>query len=142
MDQMFGLANAFAAIGWLLLIVAPRWSWTDRLVLSGLWSLVLAIVYTALVATFLPSAEGGFSSIAGVRSLFASDALLTAGWVHYLAFDLFVGAAQVRQAERDNISQFLMIPILIATFMLGPIGLLAFAVVKSIRHRRLQSVVA
>ena len=142
MDQLFGLANAFALVGWLLLIAAPRWRWTDRLVLSGAWSIVLAVVYTALVASFLPSAEGSFSSIVGVRSLFANDALLTAGWVHYLAFDLFVGASEVRQAQRDTIPHLLMIPILIATFMLGPMGLLVFFVVKTIRRRRLQSVTA
>jgi hypothetical protein len=142
MDQLFGLANAFALIGWLLLIAAPRWCWTEHLVLSGAWSLVLAIVYTALIASSLPSAEGNFSSISGVRSLFANDALLTAGWVHYLAFDLFVGAAALRQAHRDAIPHPLMIPILLATFMLGPLGLLVFFVVKSIRHRQLRSVTA
>ena len=142
MGQLFGLANAFAMVGWLLLIAAPRWQWTERLVLNGAWSIVLAVVYTALVASSMPSADGDFSSIAGVRSLFANDALLTAGWVHYLAFDLFVGGAEVRQAQRDKISHLLMIPILIATFMLGPVGLLAFFVVKSIHHRRLVEITA
>ena len=112
----------------------PGWRWTQRLVLSGLWSVVLAVVYLVLIAMFLPGAQGGFSSIAGVRALFADDALLTAGWVHYLAFDLFVGAIEVRLAQRHDIPHIVLIPILVATFMLGPIGLLAFFVGKSVRE--------
>ena len=136
MDQLFAMSNAFAAVGWLLLIAAPNWRWTDRLVLSGFWSVALAVVYLVLVAMFLPTAEGNFRSIAGVRMLFASDALLTAGWVHYLAFDLFVGATETRLAKRHGIPHIVLIPILLATFMLGPIGLLAFFVAKSIREGR------
>ena len=137
MDQIFALGNLVAVVGWLLLVLAPRWRWTDRLVLSGLWSVALAVVYTVLILLNLPGAEGSFGSIAGVRQLFAHDALLTAGWVHYLAFDLYVGALEVRQAQASGISHLVMIPILVATFMLGPIGLLAFFVVQSIQQRRM-----
>jgi hypothetical protein len=140
MDQLFGLGNMFAIVGWLLLIAAPRWRWTERLVLSGLWSVMLAVVYTALIALYMPQAEGGFSSIAEVRQLFVSDAILTAGWVHYLAFDLYVGAMLIRQAHADKLPHLAMIPILIATFLLGPIGLLTFFVVKTIRQRKLAEV--
>jgi hypothetical protein len=142
MDQLFAICNGFALLGWLLLIAAPRWQWTATLVLSGLWSVVLAVVYTALIASFMPQAEGGFGSIAEVRALFANDALLTAGWVHYLAFDLYVGALEVRQAHQYGIPHIVLIPILIATFMLGPIGLLAFCIAKSIRQGRVAEVTA
>ena len=140
MDQLFLVCNVFAMIGWALLLAAPRWRWTERLVLSGVWSVALAVAYTALVASALPSADGNFSSIAGVRQLFGNDTLLTAGWAHYLAFDLMVGSIEVRVANRDNISHFIMIPILIMTLLLGPIGLLAFFIVKSIREGRVTEV--
>jgi hypothetical protein len=141
MDQVFMAGNGFGLVGWLLLIAAPRWQWTARLVLSGWWSVALAVAYTALAVAFLPEAEGGFGSISAVRSLFAHDAVLTAGWFHYLAFDLFVGAAEVKQAQKDGISHIVMIPILIATSMLGPIGLLVFFVVRSVRLRRVANVI-
>jgi hypothetical protein len=137
MDQLFLVANLFAMIGWALLVAAPGWRWTERLVLSGTWSIALAVVYTALVLRALPGAEGNFTSIAGVRMLFANDALLTAGWVHYLAFDLMVGAIEVRLANRHGIPHIILIPILIATLMLGPLGLLAFVITLSIREGRL-----
>jgi hypothetical protein len=135
MDRLFLLANAFAAIGWLLLIVAPRWRWTERLVLSGLWSVLLALVYTTLIALYFPTSQGGFGSIAEVRQLFAGDALLVAGWVHYLSFDLLVGAMEARRAQAESIPHAVLIPILIATFLFGPVGLLLFFVVHVLRQR-------
>ena len=137
MDQLFLLANIFAIVGWVLLAAAPRWRWTERLILSGVWSVALAVVYAALAASALPGAQGSFNSIAGVRMLFANDALLTAGWVHYLAFDLMIGALEVRLAGRDGIPHIIVIAILFATLMLGPIGLLAFFITKSIRDGRI-----
>lgn len=141
-DQLFSAANLFAVVGWLLLAVAPRWRWTERLVISGAWSVILSVLYLVLIVLHMPSSEGGFGTIADVRALFASDGLLLAGWVHYLAFDLFVGAVEVRLARASGVYHGIMIPILFLTFMLGPVGLLAFFVVRSIRERRLVSVTA
>lgn len=140
-NGLFSACSAFAAAGWLLLVAAPRWRWTARLVLSGVWSLLLSIVYVVLVIRFMPGAEGGFGSIAGVRAFFGHDALLLAGWVHYLAFDLLVGAFEVRQAHAHGIPHLLLIPILIATFLLGPAGLVLFFVIKSAREKRLAEVI-
>jgi hypothetical protein len=39
-DSLFALANPVAMIGWVLLIIAPRWSLTRRVVLSGALPLV------------------------------------------------------------------------------------------------------
>lgn len=142
MEQLFSVCSTFALLGWVLLIVAPRWRWTRILVLSGAWSLLLSAVYCALVVRFMPGAAGGFGSIQEVRALFSNDGLLLAGWVHYLAFDLLVGAFEVRQAAESRIPHLLLVPILILTFLLGPVGLLLFFVVKSARQRRLSEVVA
>ena len=141
MDQLFGLCNLFAIAGWLLMLVAPAWRWTERLVLSGAWSVLLSLVYVVLVLSFMPGAEGGFGSIAEVRALFASDPVLVAGWVHYLAFDLFVGACALRQARQIGIPHLMMIPILFAIFMLGPLGLALFFAAKSVRQKRAAAVI-
>ena len=47
-------------------------------------------------------AEGGFGSLADVATLFGKPELLLAGWIHYLAFDLFIGAWEVRDAQRNE----------------------------------------
>ncbi len=65
-----------------------------------------------------------FGSLAAVASLMSNDWALLAGWVHYLAFDLFIGAVMARRMDQVGISRVVQAPILGATFMLGPIGFL------------------
>jgi hypothetical protein len=63
--------------------------------------------------------------------------LLLAGWIHYLAFDLFLGAWQARQAQRLGISHFLVVPCLLLTFLFGPIGLPVFWAIRSVVTKQL-----
>src|SRR6267143_2127477 len=70
--------------------------------------------------------SGGFGSIEQVRALFSVDAALSAGWLHYLAFDLFVGSWIVEDGLARGINRFLLIPCLALTFLFGPAGLLLF----------------
>ncbi|UCE30191.1 MAG: DUF4281 domain-containing protein [Burkholderiales bacterium] len=127
---LFAGGSTLAALGWLGLAVlplVPRWR-QSILVATGIAiPLVLAVVYTVLVALWMPFAEGGFGSIGEVRRLFADDALLVAGWLHYLAFDLFVGTWIVREAERLNVRHASLLPALALTFLFGPAGLLLFS---------------
>lgn len=129
-ETAFGMANGFALLGWLVLIagiVANRAWLRDRL--AGLyWPLALSLLYGITLYVGLGTSGGGFSSLAAVRQLFASDWTLLAGWVHYLAFDLFVGAWIARESERIGLSRWLLIPILPLTFLFGPLGLLLFGV--------------
>jgi len=80
-------------------------------------------------------AEGGFGSLADVATLFQKRELLLAGWIHYLCFDLFIGAWEVRDARRNGIPHLVVIPCLIMTFMLGPIGLLFYFAIRSAKLR-------
>jgi hypothetical protein len=88
---------------------------------------LLAAAYVALIASNWGSANGGFSSLAGVSALFSSPWLLLAGWIHYLAFDLLVGTWEVRDALARDIPQLLVVPCLALTFMFGPAGWLLYA---------------
>jgi hypothetical protein len=136
-ETAFAVANIVAVAGWLGLAVLPG----RRIVVDGIAGLaiplLLAVAYSALVAAFLVGAEGGFGTLAAVRQLFASDAVLLAGWLHYLAFDLFVGAWIVRTARRDGVPHILVLPCLAFTFLLGPVGFLAFNIVRLARRPRL-----
>jgi hypothetical protein len=137
-ESLFAFANSFALAGWLLLALAPGWRWTKQLVRSGAWSLALSVAYLALIIIGLTSgAEGGFGSLREVRTLFANDTVLLAGWIHYLAFDLYVGAVATRIARREGIPHASMLPVLFLTFMFGPVGLLAFWLARSMRAKRI-----
>lgn len=124
-ETVFSICSTLAMLGWLLLVIAPRWRGTQMVTAVGI-PLAIAIVYLALIGRYMPGATGGFGSLADVAALFSQPGLLLAGWVHYLAFDLFIGAWEVRDATRHQVSHLLVVPCLLLTFMLGPIGLLAY----------------
>ena len=123
-DDLFGLANMAALVGWVVLIAAPRGHWwldaLPRLVLP----VGLAILYSGLMLAYVFASGGGFGSIAAVRQLFTSDPVLVAGWVHYLAFDLLVGSFVAARLDGAGVARLIQAPILFAIFMLGPLGLL------------------
>ncbi len=88
------------------------------------------MLYTSIVVLFFGQEEGGFDSLAQVKRLFASDWAVLAGWVHYLAFDLFIGAWIAREVAAKGMSRWCLVPLLPATFLFGPVGLLAFGLVR------------
>lgn len=137
-EQLFSIATTAVLPGWLLLVFAPRWRWSARLISAVLLPALLALLYLWLVAAHWGSdPKGGYGSLAEVAALFRSPWLLVAGWVHYLAFDLFVGAWEVRDAERLGISHLLVVPCLALTFLFGPVGLLAYLGLRGGMRRRL-----
>jgi glycopeptide antibiotics resistance protein len=129
-ETVFSIANFTAILGWILLVFAPRWTWTRKIVISGAISLLLSVAYLILIVLFFGKAEGGFGSLAEVSKLFANQWALLAGWIHYLAFDLFVGAWEVKDAQARGISHWFVIPCLILTFLLGPIGFLLYHILR------------
>jgi Domain of unknown function (DUF4281) len=135
-DMIFSAASIVALIGWAGLALLPG----RRIVADTITALaipaLLAVAYSGIVAAFFAGAQGGFSSIGAVRQLFQSDALLLAGWLHYLAFDLFVGSWEARTARAEGIPHLLVLPCLALTFLFGPMGLLAFLIVRAARAPR------
>ena len=135
LDTLFSIASALAALGWLLLIVLPRHRIAPLVAGLGI-PLTISVLYLVLIALYFPSSKGGFGSLSDVALLFSEPALLLAGWVHYLAFDLFIGGWETRDAQAHHIPHLLLIPCLILTFMLGPIGLLAYFALRTLRAGR------
>jgi hypothetical protein len=129
-EQLFKICNMLVLPGWLLLIFAPGWRWTARIVQTCILPLLLALVYLYLIVAHFGDAQGGFGSLAQVSLLFQNPYALLAGWVHYLAFDLFVGSWEVRDARRLGIWHPLLIPCLALTFFFGPIGLLLYFILR------------
>jgi len=139
-DLLFTLANALVLPAWALLGLAPRWRFTKLLVLSGAWSAGLALAYAALItAHYLGAhgAKGGFGSLGQVAALFEDRWALLAGWVHYLCFDLFVGAWEARDAQRRGVPHGALVPALGLTFLVGPVGLLMYFGVRRIFSKEL-----
>ena len=132
-DLLFSLANPVALLGWALLVLAPRWRGTRAVVLSGALPLLLAASYAVLIGYQTlahPAPGGGFGSLTQVAALFQEPWALLAGWVHYLCFDMWIGAWETRDAQRRGMPHWVLVPCLVATFMLGPLGLLLYSGVR------------
>jgi ABA4-like protein len=134
-DFLFRIANNLALFGWLVLIFLPRWRWAARLVGPVLIPVPLSAIYATLVINVFGHAGGGFTSLSSVALLFQNRYILLAGWVHYLAFDLFVGSWEVRDAQRIGIAHHLVVPCLILTFLFGPAGWLLYFLVRTVATR-------
>lgn len=132
-DITFEWASTLALLGWALLvagvvlkpgIMARQW-----LLLAGgrIVPLVLCAAYVLLLAQHWGSAPGGnFSSLAGVSTLFLSPGKLVGGWVHFLAFDLWLGRWMVDDVQAQQRNRWLLMPCLPLTFLFGPTGLLLY----------------
>jgi hypothetical protein len=128
-EQLFSILNLMTMAAWLPLVFLPRKRWAATVV-PMVMPLLLGIIYVVLVAVTLPHSQGGFSSLAGVKALFDNPWALLAGWTHYLAFDLFIGGWEVRDAQQRGISHLLVVPALVLTFLLGPAGLLLYLAIR------------
>jgi hypothetical protein len=135
LERIFSLAGAIAMSGWLLLLVFPRHH-LARLVSGVVLPIALSMFYLILIVQNISGAPGGFGSLADVSLLFSKPELLLAGWIHYLAFDLFIGAWEIRDSHRHQVPHLVMIPCLVMTFMLGPIGLLFYLAIRTAKTRQ------
>jgi len=132
-DALFGAASGLAMLGWIALAVSParaRWAGAARRFAGRVVPLLLAVVYVVLFARN-GMADGGYGSLAEVRRLFAVPELLAAGWLHYLAFDLFVGAWIAERSAELGLPHLALLPLLVLTFLFGPAGLLAFVMLAA-----------
>ena len=141
LEIAFSVAGMVAMIGWLALLTSPLMPvWSDRIAAYGVpVALSLGYVFLSLAA---PPTEGGFGSLAEVQRLFAQPMSLLAGWVHFLAFDLLIGAWVCRTARREQIAFWWVVPCLVLTFLLGPAGFLTFCIVRagSVAFRRVNPI--
>jgi len=121
--QVFQLANTTALVCWIALVFQPRRvAPLARFIVPAL----MALLYIWALASAPANPDGGFGSLTEVKALFAEDRAVLAGWVHYLAFDFFVGCWMVLDAGEQRIAHLAVVPCLVLTFMFGPAGLLLY----------------
>lgn len=137
LDTLFGLANAVALVGWIILALAP-FRRTLAISAARCIGVGLAVTYTVLLVQAV--AGGGLGSdlttLSGLTEGFSRPEAVLVGWVHYLAFDLWVGAWAIEDAGRRGVSHWAMLPVLFLTLMAGPVGLLAYLMTRVALGRR------
>jgi len=145
-DMIFGIANAWALLGWLILAFAPKREVVVPIVFFA-GSALLACLYAGLIIPLMAGwiSDGGpagrppadFTTLSGVMALFDSPGGATIGWIHYLAFDLFVGTWIARNADLHDIARWLQVPVLFFALMAGPIGLLLYLLLRQSTGKKL-----
>lgn len=133
-ETLFTAANFTAMAGWAVLAAGVVFNnaLLRDLIAGRIVPTLLAATYTVLILLYWAGSQGGFSSLVDVASLFANPWLLLAGWVHYLAFDLAIGAVIARKTFEESLPRLILVPILPLTFLFGPIGWLVFEAVRLI----------
>lgn len=136
-EVLFSIAGIIAVFGWAILLISPLIPhWSDRI--SGIiLPALLSLAYVFLL--ILPASEqvGGFANLADVMTLFSAEQAALAGWVHFLAFDLFIGAWVCRKARSEGMNFVMVLPCLPLIFLFGPAGLFAFQAARGLASRRL-----
>jgi hypothetical protein len=137
MSTVFQASFILVAPFWFLMVFLPHWQWSKRIINSPFIiapaALLYAILVLPLIGDVLPAVMN--PTLDGVAALLASEAGATIGWVHFLAFDLFVGRWAYLDSQKRGISAWLMAPILYFTLMLGPIGFLLYLLVRAGHER-------
>lgn len=130
-EVSFSVAGLLAMLGWAALLFSPLIpTWSDRI--AGIViPVLLSAGYLSIVLLFPPK-SGGFGSFSEVTELFSHPEALMAGWVHFLAFDLFVGAWICEKGRSEHIRFWMVLPCLPVTFLFGPAGYLLFSAVRAI----------
>lgn len=139
-ESVFLAANLFVLPFWALMIFLPEWRLTRRVMGTPFLIAVLPALYVALVlprlGDLLPVllSQPDLKAVAG-RLGTPEGALI--GWIHFLAFDLFVGRYIYLDNREHRISAFVIGPVLALTCLFGPAGLLAYLLIRaSVRVRR------
>lgn len=135
---IFKIANAITVFAWLVLIFSPNQVRVIRLLRVFVSGLLLGGVYVISIIIGNGQTEGNFSSLESVRLLFANDYFLLAGWIHYLAFDMFIGTWETEDAIKEKINRWILVPILALTFYFGPAGWLLYLILRFMNRKLAQ----
>jgi hypothetical protein len=129
-DQIFSIANSVSVLCWILLAMFPGRRQVTQGVAGAALPALFAAGYAVVVFAVFPGATGSFSTLAGVAQLFTNPWLLLAGWLHYLAFDLLIGAWEAQDSVERGVPRWVLVPCLFLTLMFGPAGWLLYRMVR------------
>jgi hypothetical protein len=134
MATIFSGSFLLVAPFWALMILTPTWDVTERVVDSPLIAFPAALLYLLVLLPQVSAVASGVlsPSLTEMATLLSSDAGATLAWVHFLAFDLFVGRWIYRDAARRKLSPLIISPILVLTLLFGPVGYLCYCVLRRV----------
>ncbi|MGX7827675.1 ABA4-like family protein [Actinokineospora sp. 24-640] len=135
---LFDLAFYLAAPFWALMVLAPRWELTERVIGSPLIVLPIVAVWIALAVPVFPELWSAVAnpSLEGLKGLLADDRAVALLWAQIIAWDLFLGRWVYLESRRLDMSPLLMGPLLVALILLSPLVLPVFLALRTRARRR------
>ena len=136
-ETIFNLFNSGILFFWLLLLVFPKKGFTQKIIDYPWVPLVIAMGYVYFLTSTTGTFSADFSSLEGLTQMFqnANPRGVAAGWLHYLAFDFWVGCWILKNSQEKGIKHSWMILPLLCTFMLGPVGIILYTLVLLIQKK-------
>ena len=128
---IFNIYNTGILIFWLLLLVFPKSKLTQKMTDFPWIPLVIAFGYIYFLGTSDSIFSVDFSSLSGLTEMFqnSNPRGVAAGWLHYLAFDFWVGCWILRDSQKKGVKHAFIIFPMFFTFMLGPVGVIIYTLV-------------
>jgi hypothetical protein len=130
---LFAVAFPLAVPFWALMILAPGWSFTRRVIGSPLIAVPVLVVY---VLALLPQLGQYWAAMTGptlplLTGLLGAPLGATAIWAHLIGYDLLVGSWMYRDSRERGVHPLVMAPVLVLTVLLSPLGLLSYLLLRT-----------
>lgn len=140
---LFSTSGLLVMPFWLLMVLAPRWRWTERVVRSPAIVAGPVILYAALVLPRVLALAPALArpELATIAGLLGTPVGATIAWAHFLALDLFAGRWIYLDGRARDLSPWVVSPVLVATLLFAPLGLAAYAAVLLARRVPVRSAV-
>ena len=124
-SRVFDLSFYVAAPFWLLMIAAPHWAWTRRIISAPLIVLPVLVVWLVLAVPVFPDLVALVvrPELDGLVEFVRDDGALAALWAQIIAWDLFIGRWMYLDSRERDVHPLVMGPLLVVTVLLSPIGL-------------------
>jgi len=128
---------------WFLIIFFPQSQLCKYLATSIFPIFLLSIAYGfALYKSYLNTYDflGNFNLYLGIENvtyLFENNLFLLLFWVHFVSINLFVGGWVVKDSQKFLINKFLLALPLIVIYLIGPIGLFVYWIIRIFYAKRL-----
>lgn len=130
-ELLYSAFTLAVSVFWLLMIAAPKWIWTDRVVHTVFLPMALGLWLIALgVSGPTPPEGAGMGSAEAVVLLVNGEHWVLTLWTLVMGWDLLAGAWLARDARRRGIHHGWVAVCLVLTFVFGILGLLLYLSIR------------
>ena len=140
-DTLFQFVTILPLPFWFLMIALPHWRGTQRVMRGRVVLMPLLAAYAVVLISqrqdllvMLTTPEP--PTLTRLAEVLGRQEWALLAWIHFLAFDLFVGRWEYRDSRERQISAWLMGPVLLLTLLFGPFGLLVYLLVRALFRRQ------